>query len=133
MFRKRTSGSLPSPTSASPTNESTNLKSRAKQPGATRACTIGHTISGATALAPTAGAISIRAVRAGCGVGGGFGRPFFHRRGPCGHVGLVSAETLPRELTCARCGSCRHVENGARIVNKIAFQEWLLGEHKVPS
>jgi hypothetical protein len=24
---------------------------------------------------------------------------------PCGHVGVVSAERLPRSLTCSRCGS----------------------------
>jgi hypothetical protein len=44
----------------------------------------------------------------------------------CGHVGIVSAETLPRELTCARCGSSRRVEaeDGTRIVNRVAFEEW---------
>jgi hypothetical protein len=52
----------------------------------------------------------------------------------CGHVGIVSAETLPRELTCARCGSSRRVEaeDGTRIVNRVAFEEWLFGEHKAP-
>jgi hypothetical protein len=28
----------------------------------------------------------------------------------CGHSGVVNAETLPRELTCSRCGSSRRVE-----------------------
>jgi DNA-directed RNA polymerase subunit RPC12/RpoP len=53
----------------------------------------------------------------------------------CGHVGLANAETLPRELTCARCGSRRRVdaEDGARIVNRIAFEEWLFGERDAPS
>jgi hypothetical protein len=51
----------------------------------------------------------------------------------CGHTGIVSAESLPRELTCARCGSSRRVEAGERIRNKVAFEEWLLGEHKAPS
>ena len=52
----------------------------------------------------------------------------------CGHVGLANAETLPRELTCARCGSCRRVdaEDGARIVNRIAFEEWLLRRARRP-
>jgi hypothetical protein len=41
---------------------------------------------------------------------------------PC--VGLANAQSLPRELTCSRCGACRHVEakDGQRIVNKVAFQ-----------
>jgi len=53
----------------------------------------------------------------------------------CGHVGLANAETLPRELTCSWCGSCRRVdaEDGARIVNRIAFEEWLFGERDAPS
>jgi hypothetical protein len=53
---------------------------------------------------------------------------------PCGHVGIASAETLPRELTCARCGSSRRVEaeDGTLIVNRVAFEEWLFGEHKAP-
>jgi hypothetical protein len=42
----------------------------------------------------------------------------------CGHVGRVSAETLPRDLTCSQCGASRYVKPGARITNKIAFQEW---------
>jgi hypothetical protein len=50
----------------------------------------------------------------------------------CGHVGVVCAETLPRSLTCSACGASRYVEGGQRIVNKIAFQEWLLGEHEAP-
>jgi hypothetical protein len=28
----------------------------------------------------------------------------------CGHIGLVSAETLPRSLRCSRCGASRYVE-----------------------
>ena len=47
------------------------------------------------------------------------------------HVGVVFAETL-RSLTCSACGASRYVEGGQRIVNKIAFQEWLLGEHEAP-
>jgi hypothetical protein len=50
----------------------------------------------------------------------------------CGHVGVMFAETLPRSLTCSACGASRYVEGGQRIVNKIAFQEWLLGEHEAP-
>jgi hypothetical protein len=50
----------------------------------------------------------------------------------CGHTGIVSAETLPRDLVCSRCGSSRRVEAGQPIVNKIAFQEWLLGEREAP-
>jgi hypothetical protein len=46
----------------------------------------------------------------------------------CGHTGIAAAE-LPRELTCSACGSSRRVEaaDGKRIVNRLAFQEWLLG------
>jgi hypothetical protein len=53
---------------------------------------------------------------------------------PCGHVGLVAAETLPRELVCSHCGASRRVErkDGARIVNKVAFEEWLLGASGAP-
>ena len=53
---------------------------------------------------------------------------------PCGHVGVVSAERLPRSLTCSRCGSCRYVkgEDGTRIVNRVAFEEWLLGAPGAP-
>jgi hypothetical protein len=50
----------------------------------------------------------------------------------CGHTGVAAAETIPRLLTCSACGESRRVEGGARIVNKIAFQEWLLGEHEAP-
>jgi hypothetical protein len=48
---------------------------------------------------------------------------------PCGHVGLVAAETLPRELRCWQCGSSRGVEvkDGRRIVNRVAIIEWLCG------
>jgi hypothetical protein len=46
---------------------------------------------------------------------------------PCGHVGVVAAETLPRELQCSACGESRRVEGGERIRNRVAFQEWLLG------
>jgi hypothetical protein len=51
---------------------------------------------------------------------------------PCGHTGIVSAETLPRELTCSRCGASRHVGSGERIVNKVAVLEWLLGGAEEP-
>jgi hypothetical protein len=52
----------------------------------------------------------------------------------CGHTGIVSAATLPRELQCSRCGSCRYVkaEDGARIVNRVAFEEWLFGASGAP-
>jgi hypothetical protein len=48
----------------------------------------------------------------------------------CGHSGVVNAETLPRELTCSRCGSSRRVETkeGARIRNPVAVMERILGE-----
>jgi hypothetical protein len=47
----------------------------------------------------------------------------------CGHVGLVNAEILPRELRCWQCGCSRRVEakDGARIVSRVAFEEWLFG------
>lgn len=52
----------------------------------------------------------------------------------CSHIGLVNAETLPRELRCWQCGASRYIEAraGARIVSRAAVIEWLLGEHKVP-
>jgi hypothetical protein len=52
----------------------------------------------------------------------------------CGHAGLVSAETLPRSLTCSACGASRHIErkDGARIVNRVAFEEWLFGASGAP-
>jgi hypothetical protein len=47
----------------------------------------------------------------------------------CGHMGLVNAQTLPRELRCWQCGCSRRVEakDGARIVSRVAFEEWLFG------
>jgi hypothetical protein len=38
--------------------------------------------------------------------------------------------TLPRELTCSRCGSSRYVgvEAGARIRNTVAVMERILGD-----
>jgi hypothetical protein len=53
---------------------------------------------------------------------------------PCGHVGLASAETLPRSLTCWQCGESRRVEvrDCRRIVNRVALTEWLLGEGDAP-
>ena len=49
---------------------------------------------------------------------------------PCGHIGIVSAVTLPRELQCSRCGASRYVkvEDGARIKNPVAVMERILGE-----
>ena len=47
----------------------------------------------------------------------------------CGHIGLVAAEILPRDLQCSRCGDRRHVapKDGQRVMSKLAFTEWLLG------
>jgi hypothetical protein len=52
----------------------------------------------------------------------------------CGHIGIVSAESLPRDFWCWQCGSSRRVEaeHGARIKNPVAFAESLFGEHKAP-
>jgi hypothetical protein len=52
----------------------------------------------------------------------------------CGHTGIVSAATLPRELQCSRCGCGRRVEakDCARIVNRVALEEWLLGASGAP-
>jgi hypothetical protein len=49
---------------------------------------------------------------------------------PCGHVGIVSAERLPAELTCSSCGSSRRVEIAecARIKDPVAVMERILGE-----
>jgi hypothetical protein len=48
---------------------------------------------------------------------------------PCGHIGLINAETLPRDLVCSHCGASRRIErkDGARIVNRVALEEWLFG------
>jgi hypothetical protein len=53
---------------------------------------------------------------------------------PCGHIGLINAETLPRELVCSHCNASRHIErkDGARIVSRVAFEEWLLGASGAP-
>jgi hypothetical protein len=53
---------------------------------------------------------------------------------PCGHVGVVDASTLPRELQCSRCGAGRHVEpdSGRAIVSTARFEEWLAGERPRP-
>jgi transcription elongation factor Elf1 len=47
----------------------------------------------------------------------------------CNHVGLVCAETLPRSLTCSRCGESRRVEvrDGRRMVSTAAILELLAG------
>jgi transcription elongation factor Elf1 len=52
----------------------------------------------------------------------------------CNHAGIVDAETLPRLLTCSHCGSSRRIErkDGARIANRVAFEEWLLGASGAP-
>jgi hypothetical protein len=47
---------------------------------------------------------------------------------PCGHIGLINAETLPRELVCSACGSSRRVEGGERIRNRVAVMERILGD-----
>ena len=52
----------------------------------------------------------------------------------CGHVGIVSAERLPRELQCSACGSSRHIEadQGRAIVSTDRFEEYLAGERERP-
>ena len=44
---------------------------------------------------------------------------------PCGHIGIVSAETLPRSMTCSACGASRHVEvrEGRRMASAEAVME----------
>jgi hypothetical protein len=53
---------------------------------------------------------------------------------PCGHIGLINAETLPRELVCSDCGASRRVEagGGKAIVSTARFEEWLAGERERP-
>lgn len=48
----------------------------------------------------------------------------------CGHDGIVSAKSLPRNLTCWQCGASRRVEvrDRARIRNPVAVMERILGE-----
>jgi hypothetical protein len=43
----------------------------------------------------------------------------------CGHVGIINAETLPRDLVCSHCGASRRVEakDCARIRNTVAVME----------
>jgi hypothetical protein len=43
----------------------------------------------------------------------------------CGHVGVVSAESLPRELRCWQCGASRHVkpEFGATVIQSTERQQ----------
>jgi hypothetical protein len=57
----------------------------------------------------------------------------------CGHVGVVSKERLPCDLVCSRCGCSRcgcsrrvEAKDGARIVNRVAFEEWLFGAPGAP-
>jgi hypothetical protein len=44
---------------------------------------------------------------------------------PCGHTGVVSAESLPRDLVCSQCGSSRYVEpeRSARIISTARREE----------
>jgi hypothetical protein len=53
----------------------------------------------------------------------------------CGHVGVAAAETLPRELTCSRCGSSRYVkaEDCRRVASRTAIIEWLCGAEAPPA
>ena len=46
---------------------------------------------------------------------------------PCGHVGIASAKTLPRVLTCLHCGAIRRVERerSERIISTAAREEWV--------
>jgi ribosomal protein S27E len=52
----------------------------------------------------------------------------------CDHVGLVSAEHLPRDIVCSACGSSRHIEasGGKAIVSTARFEEYLAGERARP-
>jgi hypothetical protein len=54
----------------------------------------------------------------------------------CGHVGVVNAQSLPRERRCWQCGCCRRVEAKdceARIRSEAVFMEWVFGKSKPPS
>jgi ribosomal protein S27E len=52
----------------------------------------------------------------------------------CGHVGVVSTSTLPRELVCSSCNDRRHVQadQGRAIVSTDRFEEYLAGERERP-
>jgi ribosomal protein S27E len=52
----------------------------------------------------------------------------------CHHVGLVAADTLPRDLTCSACGDRHHVDasDGKAIVSTDRFEEYLSGERERP-
>jgi hypothetical protein len=48
----------------------------------------------------------------------------------CGHTDLANAQSLPRGAAVLAVCSCRYVEDG--VVNRVAFEEWLLGEREAP-
>jgi hypothetical protein len=52
----------------------------------------------------------------------------------CGHVGIVSAATLPAELVCSGCNASRRVEagDGRAITSTARFEEYLAGERERP-
>jgi hypothetical protein len=52
----------------------------------------------------------------------------------CNHIGLVAAETLPRELVCSSCSMTRHVDvsDGKAITSTARLEEWLAGERERP-
>jgi hypothetical protein len=47
---------------------------------------------------------------------------------PCGHVGVVASETLPRAMTCSSCRTSRRVTvaDGRRMASVEAVLERLL-------
>jgi hypothetical protein len=52
----------------------------------------------------------------------------------CGHDGIVSAKSLPRNLTCWQCGTSRRVEadHGRPIYSQARFEEWIAGTRERP-
>jgi hypothetical protein len=44
----------------------------------------------------------------------------------CNNEGVVSIESLPRELTCSQCGAIRHVEPDRRArIESTVRDEWI--------
>jgi hypothetical protein len=53
----------------------------------------------------------------------------------CSHTGIVSAERLPAELQCSRCGVRRLVvaKDCRRVASREAVLEWLCGAEAPPA
>jgi hypothetical protein len=50
----------------------------------------------------------------------------------CGHIGIASAQSLPRDPDGSRCGETRRLraEDASPVRSRVAFEEWLFGERE---